>query len=241
LTLEKSYTQIAPSYDETRYMSPKAQFTFQCEAALLRRAILDHATRRQRLLDAACGTGQFTLAVGDLFETVIGVDLTLDMLRQAQTKVGRSGSATTALVNGSVEHLPLAPASVDVVLTTRFMHLFPREHHRRLLDILMVPLRPGGVLIVEHDTPWLEWMSWLSETFRGRRKQAWSTYHHAEMPDGVQRAARMGVSMPGLPTLSLRWPAAALRLARSSVSAPMNRLSSFTIIVYRKLREPIRR
>ncbi len=156
--LEKSYTGIAPYYDETRYLNPKAGFTFQSEAARLRETILAHAPTRRRLLDAACGTDSSPW----LLPTSSRPSSESTSPGTCSSGPGRRETSASdvapAFVNASAEQLPIAPARVDVVMTTRFLHLFPREQHRRLLESLLAPLRTGDILVVEHDTPWLEWL-----------------------------------------------------------------------------------
>lgn len=231
--LEKDYSHIAPHYDETRYLGRKARFTSTCEGALLRKVVQRYAARRGVLLDIACGTGNFTAHVADLFRRVVGLDLTFAMLKRADTHETLA-CRSVAFVQASATQLPIRPRSGDVVMTTRFLHLFPRERHREILEGLLPTLRPGGTIIVEHDSPLLEAVEWFWNLLHGRWRREWSSYHPAEMPQGVQRVTRLGVSAPGLPTLSLVMPRVAQRLTGVFVHWPLNLLSTFVIVVYRK-------
>jgi SAM-dependent methyltransferase len=68
------------------------------------------------VLDAACGSGRalpfLRMAVGDT-GTVVGLDITPEMLQEA-TRRGRRSQAV--LVLGDVDRLPLPDASIDAVL-----------------------------------------------------------------------------------------------------------------------------
>lgn len=234
-SLRRDYSEIAPVYDKTRYRSPSGQHVFARERELLRTCIREFAAARNTLLDVACGTGQFTQAVGSLFEKVIGVDLTEAMLRQAGSKQAGDGVANI-LVRASAEALPIQDACVDVVMSTRFLHLFGREHHGRLLSHLARPLKPGGVLIVDHDGPFTEGVEYVRDRLRRRPKDKWVSYHPNELEGRRElvRIGRLGVTGPGLPRLVQRWPNLA-PLSAAFARGSLWRLSPLLVLVYRKV------
>jgi ubiquinone/menaquinone biosynthesis C-methylase UbiE len=222
--LEKDYSAVASEYEHTRYGSWPGRFVARCEIGLLRRAIDAHATSRRVLLDVACGTGHFTSRVADLFEEVVGVDFTHAMLTRVRLSLKR-----VCLVQASVAALPVVDGSCDVVLSTRFLHLFPRAMHREILEALLRPLRRGGVLIVDHDTRFVEW--------RGRdqlKPDKRHSYDSHETPRGGRCVARLGVSGPRLPALALKWPRVADWLTKCFVYSPLNRVSTILVVVYVK-------
>ena len=226
-TLEKDYARQSRHYDQKRYLNRKAIFTSTYEGGLLRKAIETYAPRRRTLVDVACGTGHFTLQVANLFHHVVGIDLTWDMLEQAQDKAATKMDPSVSFVQGSVTSLPLPDDYADVVISTRFLHLFPRERHPEIVTHLIRVLRPGGILILEHD--------WYYGLYRRIRTGYWSTYHTGEMPEEKgRRLVRIGVLAPGLPTLAQVLPRFATWLAQGFVSAPLNRLSTRVILVYQK-------
>jgi demethylmenaquinone methyltransferase/2-methoxy-6-polyprenyl-1,4-benzoquinol methylase len=100
--------------------------------------------------DVACGTGALTrgleaLAPGAL---VVGLDFSLEMLRQARSAGSAEGppEASLRLAAGDALRLPLADASVDVVTIAFGLRNLP-EPGQGLLELRRV-LRPGGRLIV---------------------------------------------------------------------------------------------
>ncbi len=103
----------------------------------------------QTVLDLGSGAGIdcFLAAkrVG-LKGSVIGVDMTPEMLAKARENARKAGLKNVEFRLGEIEHLPVADASVDVVISNCVINLAPdkgtvyREAYRAL--------RPGGVLVV---------------------------------------------------------------------------------------------
>ena len=102
------------------------------------------------VIDVGCGTGRalpaLRRAVGPR-GTVIGVDLTPEMLRHARTK-GHAAQATFVLADA--RHLPFAGASADAVFAAGLiMHLpDPQAGLRQLARVT----RPGGLLVLFHPS-----------------------------------------------------------------------------------------
>ena len=95
------------------------------------------------LLDAGCGSGVILKRGKPLFETVLGVDVSLGMLRRC-LPIHRD------LVRASVLALPLADQSVDAVTGYSLLHHLqdPAEAFREFHRVL----RPGGFLYTDNDS-----------------------------------------------------------------------------------------
>lgn len=77
---------------------------------------------------------------------VIGVDMTQDMLEKARRNAQDGGYANVEFRLGEIEHLPVADASVDVVISNCVINLSV-DKPQVFSEIFRV-LRPGGRLLV---------------------------------------------------------------------------------------------
>jgi arsenite methyltransferase len=74
--------------------------------------------------------------------TVYGLDMTDEMLVLAQRNAREAGATNVHFLKGLIEDIPLAPESVDVVISNCVVNLSP-EKDKVLAEIVRV-LRPGG-------------------------------------------------------------------------------------------------
>ncbi len=105
----------------------------------------------QRLLDVSCGTGLLEEAVRrlNIGISIIGIDLSLQMLAQARRKFEPSDHV--GLVNALAEQLPFASESFDVIVCANSFHYYRRP--LQALEEFRRVLRAAGQLVL---TDWCD-------------------------------------------------------------------------------------
>lgn len=104
----------------------------------------------QQILDIACGTGDYSIAIARHAHPdtqVLGLDLTEGMLQVMRRKVERKGlSGRIVAEHGNAERLRFAADSFDRVTIAFGIRNF--EHREQALREILRVLRPGGRLVI---------------------------------------------------------------------------------------------
>jgi len=111
-----------------------------------------------RLLEVGVGTGRIALPLAACVGEVVGLDLSMPMLRKL---IGKRRSERVAVLRGDATRLPFPAASFDAVLGVHFFHLVPRWREA-LAEVARV-LRPGARLLLGADDPNDAWASLRDE------------------------------------------------------------------------------
>lgn len=149
--VREMFDSIAPAYD---FMN--RAMTFGIDKLWRRRAvkmIAKHAPKR--ILDIATGTGDLAIRLAKSLkpESVVGVDLSEQMLAIGQEKVKKEGLAgVVSLSPADCMHLPFENGIFDCVTVAYGVRNF--EHLQQGYEEMHRVLRRGGVLcVIELSTP----------------------------------------------------------------------------------------
>jgi SAM-dependent methyltransferase len=108
------------------------------------------------VLDVAAGTGHVTELLVSLGFNLTSIDLTEEMLVAARDRI-REKELKVDFILGNAFTLPFADATFQIVISTRFLHLWPQAQQGALIREMVRVLKPGGILIVDFDN-WWHWM-----------------------------------------------------------------------------------
>lgn len=136
------YDEVSEEYDHHDGLRPYGDTVL-----FLRALALDNAGERgdagaRISVDVGCANGAGLERGGNAFDFVVGVDVSLNALKQ----VHKRGHVA---VLADCERLPFAEGSVDVVTCIAAMHHFPSPEG--FVASAFAALRPGGVLLTGND------------------------------------------------------------------------------------------
>jgi ubiquinone/menaquinone biosynthesis C-methylase UbiE len=130
----------AAGWDEVAHTPAFAKF---CDAILAAADIGPDAV----VVDVGCGTGLVTLPAARLCRSAIGLDASATMLEHLSEHARRAGVTNISLIHGDMRRVPLADASVDVVVSCyAFHHLSDDGKELAAAEAFRV-LRPGGRMV----------------------------------------------------------------------------------------------
>ncbi|NWF79356.1 MAG: class I SAM-dependent methyltransferase [Chloroflexi bacterium] len=150
------------------------------------------------VLDLGAGTGFLTLPLAELGHTVIGLDQSPAMLARLCAKAAARGLSLT-LIRADAEQLPLADASVDVVISRWLLWLLP--HPARAAREWRRVVRPGGRVLALSSieayppapsgiTGWARRQAGLALSSLAERRNAWHWRHEGQRIDAHLPLAR---------------------------------------------------
>ena len=145
--IQQMFDGIAPDYDRLNHlMSLGVDKTWRARAL---REIVD-ARRAQAILDIACGTGDFSLAIARRMHPdsrITGLDLSEGMLAVMRDKVEKAGlSDRIACEQGDSEAMRWADGTFDVATIAFGIRNF--AHREAALREILRVLKPGGRLVI---------------------------------------------------------------------------------------------
>ena len=163
--IEAMFDSIAPEYDRLNHL-----MSLGIDKTWRRRALRQIVTpeRPQQILDLACGTGDFSIAIAQKAHPdtgVTGVDLSEGMLAVMRKKVAANGLEGRILAEqGDAEHLRFPDGSFDRVTIAFGIRNF--EHREAALrEILRVLKLEGQLVILELSVPSNPVLRWLYKLY----------------------------------------------------------------------------
>jgi demethylmenaquinone methyltransferase / 2-methoxy-6-polyprenyl-1,4-benzoquinol methylase len=199
--LRRSYDREAAQYDELRYTAGEGKFFADLELTLLKSWL--PLGPGKKILDIPAGTGRLSTVLSHTGATVVGADISRNMLVQADTKARRERANHAHFVQGSGVQLPFPDNTFDAVACFKFFHLVPNDRKQQFIQEMGRVLKPGSPLIVEFNSPFYGgFLAAYRYYFRkqrpgGMRKKCLFPDQVGELFRGLEITRRSGVKLPG--------------------------------------------
>jgi ubiquinone/menaquinone biosynthesis C-methylase UbiE len=144
----ENYSRTSAAYDRTR----------QARGVEIIRRLLSHnplPLSEQVLVDAGCGTGQYSAALIDSVQHIQAIDLNPGMLTIAGNKLqAQIAAGTIELHQGVIDELPIDDESADAVMVNQVLHHLADDAtagwpaHQRVFTEFARVLKPGGTAVI---------------------------------------------------------------------------------------------
>ena len=106
----------------------------------IKKKIATKYNRKIKILDVPAGTGRWITEIQDIASNYLGVDVSKNMLDQAELKLkdcSNEFKKNVKLINSSVAELPLHySGSFDLIISTRFLPHFSIHEIKNIMNIL---------------------------------------------------------------------------------------------------------
>ena len=160
--------------------------------------------QNQVVADLGAGEGALTLLLARACRQVVAVDLSPNMLMRLEEAAERAGMARRIkTVEGDLESLPLADASVDAAFISQALH-HAAEPGKALAEAARI-LKPDGMLVLLDL--WAHEQEWVREEYA----DLWQGFDPADLAPHLQAAgleplftARLPGATPELPVLLIQ-------------------------------------
>lgn len=113
-----------------------------------------------KVLDMACGTGNQSIAFAKKGFEVIGIDLSLDMLKYARKKI--KPKYQIEFIHGDATKIPFNDSTFDVSSVSFALHDMPEKIATMVLkEMIRTTKKNGQIIIVDYHTPKNKMIAWL--------------------------------------------------------------------------------
>jgi tRNA (uracil-5-)-methyltransferase TRM9 len=152
---EETWDTIAESFDITRQKPWKFCLDF-----------IRSIKNNEVVADIGCGNGRHLLVCAENCSHVIGVDISLKLLKIVKNKLTNKNIVNASLIHADVVELPLANNSLNTVLFVASLHnIKGKEHRHRALKEIARVLKPKGIALIS------VWSRWQRKYWRYFMKQ----------------------------------------------------------------------
>ncbi len=154
-TYKDFYTNESDVYHSRRYGGLYGRLFQQLHHEILTEMLKKIST--DKVLEVACGTGHTSTLLSNLGIKSIACDLTPAMMNKAKVRLA-GNKIIPEFMEADAFNLPFEDNSFDVLISTRFLHLFHMDKQEELFSEFNRVLKPGGHLIIDFDNWSSRWI-----------------------------------------------------------------------------------
>ncbi len=114
-------------------------------------------SKKDQLLDVACGSGNFTIFTSQKVKSATGIDISDKQIEIANRQVTELGIKNTIFICHKGENLPFEDNLFSIVITKSAFHHF--SNYEKIFDEMVRCCKPGGFICIDDITTYDEPMA----------------------------------------------------------------------------------
>lgn len=172
-------------------VDPEGHYFIELKSMIVERvAAADFENQKSlRMVDVGTGLGLFEKFLKSKYDSIIGVDLSFEMLRVAQT-INAFTSPLSAYVHGNACQLPLPENYADLIFMSCVLHHLELEELDATLQELARICSPQGRIIFFEHNPYNPFTQLVVKTTPLDKNARLVSYHELE-----KRSAKAGIQI----------------------------------------------
>lgn len=167
------------------YDALTANVSYDTVAQVLGSLLTRYGKGRGLLLDLACGTGSVSVRLAEKGYEVIGVDLSPEMLSEAQNKAYKNGQNILFLCQDMTKLDLYGTVDAAVCTLDGLCHLPDEESVSAALEKVSLFMNPGGVFLFDVNSVYKHRAVLGNNTFVYDTDEVYCVWQNTLLPDGV--------------------------------------------------------
>ncbi len=172
-------------------VDPEGHYFIELKSKIIERVVANDFNNRKtlRMVDVGTGLGLFEKFLKPNYTSIIGVDLSFEMLRVAQT-INAFDSPQSAYVHGNACEMPLPDDYADLIFMSCVLHHLEIDEFDATLQELTRICSPNGRIIIFEHNPYNPFTQLVVKTTPLDKNARLVSYKTLE-----KRAARAGIKI----------------------------------------------
>jgi len=238
------YENLSKTYHNARFGAKWGQYDL-FESEMLINEIFSKTNQKlegMRVLDVGCGTGKMSIPIAKKGANVTCLDASPGMLQQCYKRaVENKTQSRIHLTEASADKIPYGLGVFDLVISSRFLHLFPVSLYATFINEMLRVVKTNGYVIIEIKNKYYGFALFLFREFMKSRENknpssSMSRKEIYKLQDSIASGCIVMIETCQLPKAHLlATPGKPAMIARILSRTLLRSIAGFHFVVIRKI------